>query len=30
MLDAAHISNIEQVGDFNVALSGFLAGHDQD
>ena len=30
MLDAAHISNIEQMGDFNVALTGFLAEHDQD
>ena len=30
VLDAAHISNIEQMGDFNVALTGFLAEHDQD
>jgi 3-oxoadipate enol-lactonase len=29
MLDAAHISNIEQAGDFNMALTGFLAEHDQ-
>jgi len=28
MLDAAHISNIEQMGDFNVALTRFLAEHD--
>ena len=30
MLDAAHISNIEQMGDFNGALIRFLAEHDQD
>ena len=30
VLDAAHISNVEQAGDFNVALTGFLGEHDQE